>query len=107
MKLIITAEEIVENLFADIENKINTNSHGERISDYYAFVEDENGECISIQLTEETNGLPRNEYFYSIHLIDNISGKDCELYSSDEFNKDSVLELVTSIIANYTIGEEK
>ena len=102
MKLIITAVEIVDNLFDDIKNKINTNTHGEFMSDYHAFAEDESGECISIQLTEETNGLSPEEYFYSIHLVDNITGRDCELYFSDEFNKESVLKLVTDIIANNT-----
>jgi hypothetical protein len=94
----VTAAEIVENLYADMENGNLTNTHGERISAYHAFLWDEDGNCIAVQATEEKDGLPEGEYFYSVHVVDNITGKDCELYCTDELSKESLLVLVSDII---------
>ena len=95
-----TAKEITDALFDDIENEISTNSHGELISEYYAFLKRNDDEFISVQLTRETNGLTEEEYFYSVHLVDNITGKDCELYTADKFCRTSVFNLISEIMKN-------
>lgn len=98
--ILATAMDIAAKLISDIETKISTNAIGEKTSDYHAFLENEHGDCISVQLTEETCGLVPMDYFYSLHLVDNITGKNCDLYYTDEFNKKSVVKLVAGVMCD-------
>ena len=97
---IASANEIVDSLLQDIADKISTNSYGEQESDYYSFAEDENGNRISVKIIEERDGLVPEEYFYTVHFIDDITEKDCEIFSTNEQTRDSLFELISSLIDN-------
>ena len=96
--ILATASEIASNLLSDINNGVLTNALGERTSDYYTFLVNGNGECICMQLTEEIHALEEAEYFYTLHLVDDISGKYCEVYFSDAFTEESVTKMVAEVI---------
>ena len=102
MKIVFTASalEITDALHTDMESGNYTNPYGERTSEYHTFVRDETDNSISMQSTEERDGLSPDEYFYTVHLIDEITGKDCEIFNSNEQTKESLLLLVTDIVKN-------
>jgi len=106
IKVLITADEMVACLLNDISEGISINSYGDRLSDYHSFVEDENGNCVCVNITEEKEGLAPDEYYYSVHLIDGITGKDAEIFSTRDLSRESLLELVDSLIKN-TLEELK
>jgi len=100
IKVLITADEMVTCLLNDISEGISINSYGDRLSDYHSFVEDENENCVCVNITEEKEGLASDKCYYSVHLIDDITGKDAEIFSTRDLSRESLLELVDSLIKN-------
>ena len=91
---ITTAEEIVENLLADIMERISTNSYGEKVSDYYSFAKDEGWEL----LLEE-----RNKMLYAMpilmrvnFLLNSIRNK-----TDSEINWNKVNDILTNNVGEY------
>ena len=95
----VTAEQIVDEALENITAGIASNSHGERKSDYLVFLEDDQGNTASLDITEEVAELEPEAKFYSIHLVDNVNAdRNCELYSSENLSRDSFLTAVSEII---------
>ena len=106
-KVVMTAHELVNAALEDIRAGGMTNPNGESQSNYLSFVENDNGDCASLQITKESAGIEESERFYSIHLIDNLSGEgwsDAELFSTEKLCETELLELVSSITRNELVA---
>jgi len=58
-----------------------TTHNGDRSTNYFVLAKDEiAGTDVSVSLIEERAGLPRNEWGYSLHVVDNITPSDCAIY---------------------------
>ena len=99
LTILTTASEMANLLLSDIKSEASSNSYGERVSDYYVFLVNGNGDSISMQLTEETHSLQETEYYYSLHLVDDVTGKDCDIFSTVDFTEESVAKLVAEVMA--------
>ena len=99
MNLYITSPQFVTHyVLCDMEKRHETNSYGERISRYHQILEDCNGATVAVQVTVETDGLESDEYHYSVHLVDNITMRDCQLsYPTKSLSKTELFQLIEKL----------
>lgn len=58
--------------------------NGDACSPYFALATDtETKQSIVVSLMDERAGLPRKDWGYALHVIDDISGRPCEIYHDD------------------------
>jgi len=54
---------------------------------------------VLMQLTEEADDLEASGYHYSLHVIDNITDADCEIYFTQSNTAESVEKLIMDVIS--------
>ena len=95
-----SAEQISGFIFDQFEDG-HTNDYNERCSDYFSVVTDTETEyAICISVTEETNGIPEADRFFSIHIIDDIHNLDCDIITTDDIRKETLVKAIEEIITN-------
>lgn len=87
--------DIVDDILSEIDKGQNTNSYGERQSSYYSILSVDDND-LTVQVTEETEGLNENEQFYSIHSIDDINFDSCDMHSCEK-TRESLFEALRDI----------
>jgi hypothetical protein len=96
-------ELIVDNMLKDIEEGIATNMNGENYSEYYTLVQlSDSDKKASVNTTlceEESN--PENKY-YSVHLVDDITGGFCETYYTDTPTREELVDVLRDLINTIT-----
>ena len=86
---------VVDDILTEIKKGDNKNPYGERQSSYYSILSVDDNDLM-VQVTEETDGLDKAEYFYSIHTIDDINEAYCVLRSC-QLNKEALLSAIEEI----------
>lgn len=94
MKLMDT-KTLVASALEDIRNG-SVNPSGEYMSSYYVLAEDEDQNTASISITLDYDDEYEHRW-YTIHLIDDITGKDAELFSTDGTDQAELESLVKSL----------
>ena len=51
-----------------------------------------------MSLIENTHGLAADSGYYTLHMIDDVSGEQCELYHTDDLSEDSLVNLLKEIL---------
>lgn len=98
---VASASDIVDSIFEEFEDIHNTNDYGEKCSSYFVIAWNESLEkTISISVTRESNGIPVDEQFYSIHVIDEIDDRDCDLHSTNDTKRTSLLKEISELITS-------
>ena len=97
---VIAPKELAEVMMADLGNGPAT-VNGDRSSTYFlvAKAEERQGAEVTAALIENKAGLEPNEQYFSVHLIDDISMKDCELVSTDSLDAEAVVDTLEGIYA--------
>jgi hypothetical protein len=104
---ITNIHKITEEILAELaDGGATTNCNGDRVGSYYTLIDDEEGNCVLISVTEEKDDLVPERYYYSVHLVDNITGSNCEMFFTDNQTKESLHSLIKEISDN-TIDELK
>lgn len=62
---------------------------------------------MSVSLIENIHGLPEGEGYYTLHLVDDVSGDPCELYHTDDLSEDSLVDLLKEILDDLEKGDGK
>lgn len=94
-----TARVVAEALVADLGNGPTT-QNGDRSSSYMILATDQTGErTTSVALIENKAFLEPNEWFYALHIIDDIRYRLCELRTLDDLSLDGVVSELEAIIA--------
>jgi|GEM_PF-4019316 len=107
-KTIVQPGILTNMLLERLEKDGETNDNGDRCAgDYCLFLEDKNGNKASLHITEEKWDLEPSEYYYSIHLINNITFTDCKFLYSNNLSKDDLLKIVAEIIESETIASKE
>lgn len=84
------------NLRLDL-GKGETLSNGNRVSDYHilAQVGTQEDMTATVSLIENTHYVSKP--YYSVHLVDDITGADCELFYTDDLELESLVNLLREI----------
>lgn len=79
-----------------------TTQNGDRSSQYFPIAKGyyHLDKFVSVSLIENKSGLPESEWFYSLHLIDDVNDNPCELYHTKDLSEDSLMNLLKEILAN-------
>lgn len=99
-----TARTVAEALVADLGNGPTT-QNGDRSSNYMMLSTDQTGErTASVALIENKAFLEPNEWFYALHIIDDISYRPCELRTLNDLSLDGIVSELEVIIAQLQDG---
>ena len=80
--------------------------NGDRSSQYFTIAKGRQhiDRTVSVALIENTHGLPKGEGYYTLHLVDDVSGEPCELYHTDDLGEDSLVGLLKEILDDLEKG---
>ena len=79
-------------------------ANGDACSPYFDLVLDTRTQAaIAVSLIDERANLPRREWGYAIHVIDDISGEPCEIYH-DDGRPGTPQEIVRSMLEEVLVG---
>lgn len=95
-------------MIVDLGNGPTTES-GDRSSQYFIIAKGRQhiDRTVSVALIENTHGLPEGEGYYTLHLVDDVSGDPCELYHTDDLSEDSLVGLLGEILDDLDKGGRK
>lgn len=84
---VIAPQELTEALLRDLGNGP-ASINGDRSSGYFAVAKETDGDDeVTAALIENKAFLKPKEWFYSVHLIDDITMADCELICTEDLDK--------------------
>ena len=97
-RLVCTPREFANQLLDDL-GKGPTTVNGDRSSHYFIFarVKDDDSIQAVAALIENKALLKPGEQYYSIHVIDNISMSDCNLYSTGDLSRAGLVNALKEI----------
>lgn len=74
--------------------------NGDRSSQYFTIAKGRRhiDKTVAVALIENIHGLPEGTGYYTLHLIDDVNGKPCQLYHTDDLNEDSLVNLLKEIL---------
>ena len=86
-KFVMEPQTLIETMLHDVGNGP-VSINGDRSSRYFIVAKEKgSGEAISAALIENKAYLKESEWFYSVHVIDDITMADCELICTDGFSR--------------------
>lgn len=92
-----TGRTLAENLIGSLG--ATSLKNGDRVSDYFKLAHNKKGNlAVSVSLTENIHGLDKDKAYYTVQIIDDISGDDCELRYTNTLDRDELTELLDQII---------
>lgn len=99
-----TAEDLAKDMIEDLDRGERT-QNGDRVSNYFELAHtegrDTNGDdSVTVSLIEFVNGLDGDTPYYGLHIIDDITGADCELRYTEELTEAALVTLLKEIIAD-------
>ena len=96
--VLITPTQAVS-MIADLGNG-QTTENGDRSSRYFSIAKGypHIDRTVSVALIENTHGLAADSGYYTLHMIDDVSGEQCELYHTDDLSEDSLVNLLKEIL---------
>lgn len=85
-----------------------TTENGDRSSQYFTIAKGRQhiDRTVTVVLIENILGLPEGEGYYTLHLVDNVSGAFCELYHMDDLSEDALVNLLKEILDNLERGSK-
>lgn len=105
-----SAEKLVDELLADMNEGNRKNNFGEPKSGYHSLLtkyEDNVPVHESlISISEETEGLKPEEYFYALHLLDDLSDADGEIFKC-EVDRTALIDMVKKLQDNCIKAAQK
>lgn len=83
-----------------------TTENGDRSSQYFTIAKGRQyiDRTVSVALIENIHGLPEGEGYYTLHLVDDVSGDPCELYHTDDLSEESLVGLLGEILNDLERG---
>lgn len=99
-----TAEDLAKDMIEDLDRGERT-QNGDRVSTYFELAHteerDPNGDdSVTVSLIEFVNGLDGDAPYYGLHIIDDVTGADCELRYTEEPTEAALVALLKEIIAD-------
>lgn len=96
--VLITPTQAVS-MIADLGNG-QTTENGDRSSRYFSIAKGypHIDRTVSVALIENTHGLAADSGYYTLHMIDDVSGEQCKLYHTDDLSEDSLVNLLKEIL---------
>lgn len=99
-----TAEDLAKDMIEDLDRGERT-QNGDRVSNYFELAHteerDPNGDdSATVSLIEFVNGLDGDTPYYGLHIIDDVTGADCELRYTEELTEAALVTLLKEIIAD-------
>lgn len=92
-----TGEALAKDLIASLG--ATTTEIGDRVSDYFELARGSEGDTsVSVSLIENVHGLDGEEPYYGVHIIDDISSKDCFMRYTKTLNRNELISLLDTII---------
>lgn len=90
------AKKLIKHLGEDMTD------NGDRATNYIpvAVSRNENGiEChLYVALIEEKTDIPEDEQGWGLHVINDITGEDCEWYPTASLSEDSLISLLAKVL---------
>lgn len=95
-------------MIADLGNGPTT-ENGDRSSQYFTIAKGRQhiDRTVSVALIENIHGLPEGEGYYTLHVVDDVSGEPCELYHTDDLGEDSLVSLLKEILDDLEKGGDR
>ena len=74
--------------------------NGDRSSQYFTIAKGRRhiDKTVTVALIENIHGLSEGTGYYTLHLIDDVNGKPCQLYHTDDLSEDSLVNLLKEIL---------
>lgn len=93
----IAPQELTEALLRDLGNGP-ASINGDHSSGYFVVAKETDGDDeVTAALIENKAFLKPKEWFYSVHLIDDITMADCELVCTDSLSRQNLVRTVEEI----------
>lgn len=76
--------------------------NGDRTSQYFTIAKGRKhiDRKVSVALIENINSLAEGERYYTLHMIDDVNGRPCELYHTADLSEASLVTLLKEILDN-------
>ncbi len=96
--VLVTPTQAVS-MIADLGNGQAT-ENGDRSSQYFTIAKGypHTGRTVSAALIENKHGLAADGGYYTLHIVDDVSGKPCELHHTDDLSEVSLVSLLKEIL---------
>lgn len=98
-----TAEGLAKDMIEDL-NRGERTQNGDRVSTYFELAHaeerDPGGGGVTVSLIEFVNDLDGDAPYYGLHIIDDVTGADCELRYTEELTEAALVALLKEIIAD-------
>ncbi len=100
-------EKLAYDMIQALDSGMQT-ENGDRYTVYFVIAKDatRTGHTISISLTENIANLPENEWFYGLHVVDDIFDKPCELRFTEHLDKGELAKLIEGIVKDLEKAEK-
>lgn len=100
IKKIYSLTDVVDGILCELKNG---GRYARNSSDYYVIAEDNNGNTLSISVTlehgqEDKAGCSYSDEWYSIYVVDEITGAQCESQTTETTNRTELLYELVSIL---------
>lgn len=60
---------------------------------------------VVVSLVENVHNLDGDASYYGLHIIDDVTGADCELRYTNELTEEALVTLLDDLISEYKIKE--
>lgn len=94
-------------MIAYLERHGKTNQNGDRMSCYFPIAMGKGKkrrERVVAALVEEANGIPKESAGYSLHVINDVDGADCQVFTTEHLDEGELALLLNEILDKLANG---
>lgn len=100
----VTAEGLAKDMIEDL-NRGERTQNGDRVSTYFELAHAEgrdpgDNDSVTASLIEFVHDLDGDAPYYGLHIIDDVTGADCDLQYTEELTEAALVTLLKEIIAD-------
>ena len=106
-KTILVTPAFAYEMIADLGKSGCVSQNGDRMSRYFPIAmgrRESQGERVTAALIEEADGIPKEEAGYSIHVINDVDGGDCQVFTTEHLDEGELALLLMEILDKLADG---
>ena len=106
-KTLLVTPAFVHEMIADLSRVGLITENGDRKSRYFPVAmgrKEKSDRRVEMALIEESSGIPQDEAGYAFHVINDVDGTDCQMFTTDHLDTSEPLALFDSILKKLVEG---
>lgn len=104
INIVTDLSALAKDMMDSASNSMTRNEYGDKHGDYFTLAENASGAGLYVAATEVANIEVTGKPYYTIHVVDDITERDCELHYTDDLSEDAVVRVLEEIVECFSIA---